>query len=231
MSDEDVLLSSSCLAFPSTRSGDLFEDCQDLLADQPSMSSQHAGLAPTMSLPAPLPGEIPESRHEPVQGREELMLAMYTEDDLMSNPRMRARTVVLNFPKQSGWDDPLEKDFFIRRLIHGAYSRRSLPGSYGFMTKMTSHFEGSDQSLYVVVVSKQPLRFDKWSVIRGGLDATHIHVLHLVSKKKGATQPGLRGVSELFKSLTTIEELTHNRVVYPDSDKVCTLRYRFPLSI
>lgn len=150
--------------------------------------------------------------HRLVEGRDKLRLACYTEENLLQADRkMRSRTAVLHFaavPEE-------ERGFFARDCVRDILDRRTVPGRYGFTPKFTTHFEAPDGSLWLVIASKDPIFFEKWMAVMHGLSgALHIRVLHYTSSERGASQPGLSGVADIFRDMTNTEELIVNRIIY-----------------
>ena len=150
--------------------------------------------------------------HRLVEGRDKLRLACYTEETLpQADKKMRSRTAVLHFaavPEE-------ERGFFARDCVRDILDRRTVPGRYGFTPKFTTHFEAPDGSLWLVIASKDPIFFEKWlAVMRGLGGALHIRVLHYTSSERGASQPGLSGVADIFRDMTNTEELIVNRIIY-----------------
>jgi len=130
---------------------------------------------------------------------------------LHADRKMRSRTAVLHFaavPEE-------ERGFFARDCVRDILDRRTVPGRYGFTPKFTTHFEAPDGSLWLVIASKDPIFFEKWMAVMHGLSgALHIRVLHYTSSERGASQPGLSGVADIFRDMTNTEELIVNRIIY-----------------
>lgn len=224
MSDIESLTPSS--SFPSTRSGDLFDDFHGLLNDQPSSSQtipsqqaaplllDNAGGCSVSRIAALF--SMDKATSFPVNGDETHCLVVYSDKNMGAEPSKRARTVVAAFPPVP--DE--EVRFFVRHMVCKIMEKRSLPDAFGFTVKVASFFVGPDGTVYVMLVGRQPLTFSKWLLVYEGLDAIGMVVAHYTRSVPGKNQPGMVGVATIFEGMTTIEQLLRNRIVFHNEEPV-----------
>lgn len=193
---------------------------EQILSDQdyglPSQSSSfffdEHGILDRLTQASELPVVQPPVSHRQTEASSDLRILAIDASSLLFSPNLKSRIAALKFDSRYEMAQTGDISDFVSRIAKNIeLNRKTVTFGFGFHLKYYTFFV-VEMYVWVVLTALHPLPMKKWHKIFLGLRALEIAIPRHIRDAHMATQESLVLIAQIFRDVTSIDEMSKNRV-------------------